>query len=231
MMLYTIVFVKIKIWNPICIDSCRTLVVLVLTVIDLPPMYLVELLIAAIELILSTKGVFICDLLTLLLRINFHMSMIKGYNHGGISHHLPIPTDTTPVMQKMGTSIRIEAGINFYHMIILGSAGDLHFHQSLVILAFCSWSSMFVISFFFLDVVNPSLSSLSGPCYPDDSRMGRSPMSFSGPPREPPYPNNRWDFPPQPLNHRHFNYRPSAEGPVPVANRGVESIPVWRSKA
>ncbi|KAH6826032.1 hypothetical protein C2S53_001469 [Perilla frutescens var. hirtella] len=66
----------------------------------------------------------------------------------------------------------------------------------------------------------PPFPSISGPCYPDDARMGRSPMSFNGPSREPPYPNNRWNFPPRPMNHRHFNYRPSSEGPVPVANRG-----------
>lgn len=68
----------------------------------------------------------------------------------------------------------------------------------------------------------PPFSSISGPCYPDDARMGRSPMSFSGPSREPPYPNNRWNFPPRPMSHRHFNYRPSSE----VANRG----PFWRPR-
>ncbi|XP_057800804.1 protein HUA2-LIKE 3-like isoform X2 [Salvia miltiorrhiza] len=62
----------------------------------------------------------------------------------------------------------------------------------------------------------PPFPSISGPCYPDD----RSPMSYSGPPCEPPFPNNRWNFPPRPMNHRHFNYMPSSEGPFPVANRG-----------
>ncbi|KAL1547279.1 protein HUA2-LIKE 3-like isoform X2 [Salvia divinorum] len=68
----------------------------------------------------------------------------------------------------------------------------------------------------------PPFPSFSGPCYPDD----RSPMPYSGPPREPPFPNNRWDFPPRPMNHRHFNYRSSSECPVPVANRG----PFWRPR-
>ncbi|XP_042047062.1 protein HUA2-LIKE 3-like isoform X1 [Salvia splendens] len=67
----------------------------------------------------------------------------------------------------------------------------------------------------------PPFPSISGPCYPDD----RLPMQYSSPPREPPFPNNRWNFPPRPMNHRHFN-RSSFEGPVPVANRG----PFWRPR-
>ncbi|KAL1539792.1 protein HUA2-LIKE 3-like isoform X2 [Salvia divinorum] len=68
----------------------------------------------------------------------------------------------------------------------------------------------------------PPFPSISGPCYADD----RSPMSYSDPPHEPPFPNNRWNFPPRPMNHRHFNCRPSSEGPVPMANRG----PFWRPR-
>ncbi|KAL1539791.1 hypothetical protein AAHA92_24230 [Salvia divinorum] len=54
--------------------------------------------------------------------------MNKGSNHGGIVHHLHIPIDS---IHAVGTSIRFVAGINLYHVTILGSAGDLHFHQSL----------------------------------------------------------------------------------------------------
>ncbi|KAI3460861.1 hypothetical protein Pfo_017524 [Paulownia fortunei] len=65
------------------------------------------------------------------------------------------------------------------------------------------------------------LPSISGPYYHDGSRMGHSPMSYSGPPREPALPNNRWNFHPRSMNHRQFNpYRPPSEGPIPVANRG-----------
>ncbi|XP_042007269.1 protein HUA2-LIKE 3-like isoform X1 [Salvia splendens] len=67
----------------------------------------------------------------------------------------------------------------------------------------------------------PPFPSISGPCYPDD----RSPMPYCSPPREPPFPDNRWNFPPRPMNHRQFN-RSSFEGPVPVANRG----PFWRPR-
>ncbi|KAK6164715.1 hypothetical protein DH2020_001579 [Rehmannia glutinosa] len=66
----------------------------------------------------------------------------------------------------------------------------------------------------------PPFPSVSGPCYPDDARMANAPMSYGGPPREPPLPHNRWNFPSRPMNHRHFNpYRPPSEGPIPVANR------------
>lgn len=185
-------------------------------------MYLVVLLMAASELILSTR-VCICDLLIQLLQTNFHMSMNKGYTHGGMLHHLLISIDSLRAATE--TSIRFVEGINLYHMTTLGSAGDLHFRQSPVTLAFLACALVPLSFLNCLDLVNHNLSSLSGPCYPDD----RSPMSYSGPPREPAYPNNRWDFPPRPMNHRHFNYRPSSEGPVPVANRGMESIPIWHT--
>ncbi|PIN18176.1 hypothetical protein CDL12_09144 [Handroanthus impetiginosus] len=72
----------------------------------------------------------------------------------------------------------------------------------------------------------PPYTSISGPCYPDGDGMTREPMSYGGPPREPP--NNRWNFPPRPMNHRHFNpYRPPSEGPIPVANRGPN---YWRPR-
>lgn len=66
------------------------------------------------------------------------------------------------------------------------------------------------------------LSSLSGPCYPDDARMDHAPMSYNGPHREPALANNKWDYPSRPMNHRHFNpCRPPSKGPFPVTNRGV----------
>ncbi|KAL3644852.1 hypothetical protein CASFOL_010032 [Castilleja foliolosa] len=71
----------------------------------------------------------------------------------------------------------------------------------------------------------PPFPSISGPCYPDGSRMANPPMSYGGPPREPPLPHNRWNFPSRPVNNRHFNpYRPPSEGPIPVENRGVLTI-------
>ncbi|KAL0371340.1 UNVERIFIED_CONTAM: protein HUA2-LIKE 3 [Sesamum angustifolium] len=71
----------------------------------------------------------------------------------------------------------------------------------------------------------PLLSSYPGPCYSDGNRIAHAPMSYSGPPHEPALPNSRWNFPPRPMNHRHFDpYRPPSEGPIPVANRGVPSI-------
>ncbi|KAK6120124.1 hypothetical protein DH2020_046160 [Rehmannia glutinosa] len=51
--------------------------------------------------------------------------------------------------------------------------------------------------------------------YHNVSRMTHAPMSHNGPPREPVGPNNRWNFPPRPMNHRQFNpYRPPSEGPI-----------------
>ncbi|KAL0435770.1 UNVERIFIED_CONTAM: protein HUA2-LIKE 3 [Sesamum radiatum] len=64
-----------------------------------------------------------------------------------------------------------------------------------------------------------------GPCYSDGNRIAHAPMSYSAPPHEPALPNSRWNFPPRPMNHRHFDpYRPPSEGPIPVASRGVPSI-------
>ncbi|GFP97851.1 hua2-like protein 2 [Phtheirospermum japonicum] len=66
------------------------------------------------------------------------------------------------------------------------------------------------------------------PCYPDGPRMVNPPMTYGGPPREPPLPHNRWNFPLRPVNNRHFNpYRPPSEGPIPVANRGPN---YWRPR-
>ncbi|KAI3449604.1 hypothetical protein Pfo_006269 [Paulownia fortunei] len=66
----------------------------------------------------------------------------------------------------------------------------------------------------------PPFPSISGPCYPDGARMSHAPMSYSGPP-QPALPNNRLNFPPWPVNHRHFYpYRPPSEGPISVASRG-----------
>ncbi|KAG8389375.1 hypothetical protein BUALT_Bualt02G0222700 [Buddleja alternifolia] len=71
----------------------------------------------------------------------------------------------------------------------------------------------------------PPFPSISGPSYHDGDRMAHAPVSYNGPPREPSLHNNRWNFPPRPMNHRHFNpYRPPSEGPISVANRGPSSI-------
>ncbi|KAK4407111.1 protein HUA2-LIKE 3 [Sesamum angolense] len=73
----------------------------------------------------------------------------------------------------------------------------------------------------YLAYLEPFLSSsYPGPCYSDGNRIAHAPMSYSGPPHEPALPNSRWNFPPRPMNHRHFDpYRPPSEGPIPVANR------------
>ncbi|KAL8530701.1 hypothetical protein ACS0TY_007655 [Phlomoides rotata] len=73
----------------------------------------------------------------------------------------------------------------------------------------------------------PPFQSISGPCYPDDGRMAHAPMSYIGPPREPAFNNNRWNCPPRPMNHRHFNYRPPYEDPVSISNRGPN---FWRPR-
>ncbi|CAI9778522.1 unnamed protein product [Fraxinus pennsylvanica] len=74
----------------------------------------------------------------------------------------------------------------------------------------------------------PPFPSVSGPCYPESGRMPHAPMSYNGPPCEPPLPNNRWACPPQPMNHRQFiHYRQPSEGPIPVANRGPN---FWRPR-
>ncbi|CAA0832088.1 HUA2-like protein 2 [Striga hermonthica] len=73
----------------------------------------------------------------------------------------------------------------------------------------------------------PYPSTISGPCYPDGSRMANAPTSYD-PPREPPGPHHRWNYPSRPMNHRHYNpYRPPSEGPIPVANRGPN---YWRPR-
>ncbi|CAA2995944.1 Hypothetical predicted protein [Olea europaea subsp. europaea] len=74
----------------------------------------------------------------------------------------------------------------------------------------------------------PPFSSVSGACHPESGRMPRAPVSYNGPPCEPPLPNNRWARPPQPMNHRQFiPYRQPSEGPIPVANRGPN---FWRPR-
>ncbi|XP_011079974.1 protein HUA2-LIKE 3 [Sesamum indicum] len=68
-----------------------------------------------------------------------------------------------------------------------------------------------------------------GPCYSDGNRIAHAPapMSYSGL-HEPALSNSRWNFPPRPMNHRHFDpYRPPSEGPIPVASRGPN---FWRPR-
>ncbi|KAL7112845.1 hypothetical protein ACP275_04G026300 [Erythranthe tilingii] len=74
----------------------------------------------------------------------------------------------------------------------------------------------------------PPFPSISGPCYPDDARMSHAPASYNGPPREPPLPNSKWDYPSRPVNHKHFHpYKPPSKGPIPVENRGPN---FWRPR-
>ncbi|KAL3827918.1 hypothetical protein ACJIZ3_016720 [Penstemon smallii] len=72
----------------------------------------------------------------------------------------------------------------------------------------------------------PPLSPIAGPCYYNDARMDHPYAPYSDSPRRTASPNNRWNYSPRPMNHRHFNpYRPPFEGPIPVANRGPK---YWR---
>ncbi|XP_012829989.1 PREDICTED: HUA2-like protein 2, partial [Erythranthe guttata] len=81
------------------------------------------------------------------------------------------------------------------------------------------------------DSWRPPLPPISGPQYHDNSRMGHVPVSYSGPPRESVYNDNRWDYPPRSINHRQFNpYRPPSGAPIPVANRGLSFIYVLHKK-
>ncbi|KAL8513555.1 hypothetical protein ACS0TY_012867 [Phlomoides rotata] len=74
----------------------------------------------------------------------------------------------------------------------------------------------------------PPLPSISGPYHHDGPRMDHAPMPYNGPPREPAFPDNRWNFPPRSMNHRQFNpYRPPSQGPIPVANRGPN---FWKAR-
>ncbi|KAH6755105.1 Tudor/PWWP/MBT domain-containing protein [Perilla frutescens var. hirtella] len=68
----------------------------------------------------------------------------------------------------------------------------------------------------------PRLPSVSGPYHYDDSRMAHAHMPYPGPVRETAVSNNRWNYPPRSMNHRQFNpYGPPSEGPIPVANKGL----------
>ncbi|GER24805.1 hepatoma-derived growth factor-related protein [Striga asiatica] len=70
----------------------------------------------------------------------------------------------------------------------------------------------------------PPYPSISGQCYHDESRMANGPMPYGGPPREPPGPHNRWNYPSRPMNHRHFNpYRLPSEGPIPAHIGGQDN--------
>lgn len=91
-----------------------------------------------------------------------------------------------------------------------------------------TWLVLGILSFILcLDLANHS-NLLSGPYHHDGPRMDHAPMSYNGPPREPAFPNNRWNFPPRSMNHRQFNpYRPPSGGPIPVSNRGLLSISIF----
>lgn len=89
-------------------------------------------------------------------------------------------------------------------------------------LTYMSALSVFFLFGAWLKVIN---NLLSGPRYPDGSRMPYAPAPYAGQPGEPALHSNRWAFPPGPLNHRAvMPHRPPASGPVPVAARGMLSF-------
>lgn len=205
-------------------------VVLVVSVISLPPTYLVELLTLSSQWMVLSARVFLYVLLTLLRQISFHMYKNES-NHEEISHPLPNPIDFIRVMQKMGISTETVTEISFPNVIILESTGGHHCHPYLVTKS----SPRYIFRHFeilFLDLDNHSLCNVhSGPQYHDGSRMAHAPM-YSGPPRESALPNNTWNYPPRSMNHRQFNpYPPPSEGPVPVANKGPSFYLAKKSKS
>lgn len=60
-----------------------------------------------------------------------------------------------------------------------------------------------------------------GPNYRDNGRHSYAHGPYGGPLREP-APNHSWAFPPRPMHHREVMHRrPSLDGPIPVASRGL----------
>lgn len=153
-MLCIIVVTATKILKPSCQDRCLAAVILVLSVINLPPTYLVEDLMASSQWMVLSARVFICAHLTLLLRISFHMSKNNESNLGGISHTLPIPPDSIHVVQKMEISTGTVTEISLAIVIILESTGGHLCHASLVTKAFPACTFLGIVSFIlYLDLV------------------------------------------------------------------------------
>ncbi|KAL2507729.1 HUA2-like protein 2 [Forsythia ovata] len=134
----------------------------------------------------------------------------------------PSPTNQFSYVQDQRMQSRRDVPAPSYHnRFHEQNAGNGYFHRDHEIMKFAQRDNIG-------ECWRPPLPSISGPSYPEGGRMPRAPMSYTGPPCEPPLPNNRWACPPQHMNDRQFiPYRQPSEGPIPVANRGPN---FWRPR-